>query len=715
MRNFSKLFIQRSTDAVLVVTMVFLGVCTAFADEDLPQVQYFTQHVLPLLEEHCFDCHSHASGEANGNLLLDSRAAMTVGGSRGSVIDQNTPSKSLLLIAVMYQNSELQMPPSQKLDDRAIAVLQTWLEQGAPMPSSMQANAQEQSQLTPALSAAQHWAYLPPQPWKGQAASKTNAPYESNNFVDAIVTAGLAKEKLSLSQPADRATLLRRLTYDLSGLPPTLAETLQFVNDPRTDEAPIGEAIDRLLSSPHFGERWARFWMDVSRYADNKGYVFQEDREYAEAYKYRDWLINAFNLDTPYDEFLTQQLAADLIAPATASGVDYSDIPALGFLTLGRRFLNNRHDIIDDRLDVVARGLLGMTLGCARCHDHKYDPISQADYYGMFGVFLNTDEPGGEPWAHRLIDASDQRESFILLRGNPSNRGEKVERRFVSLLAPQSAPYATGSGRAELAAQIAAAENPLTARVFANRVWMVLTGSSLVESPSDFGLRCPPPKQLELLDQLALYLIAENWSIKSLIRAVVSSRVYQQSSQHDKASYSVDPLNSLYWRMNRRRLDFESLRDTLLERSGLLDLSIHGKSERISVPPYSRRRTVYAYIDRQNLPQVFRTFDLASPDTHTPVRAQTSVPQQGLFLLNSDFMAELSDKLAERARLYSEDRRQQARWMFKQVFCRQPSNEEFDMVLEFVSPSDEPSKSQAARLSQLAGAFLAANELAHVD
>ena len=180
----------------------------------------------------------------------------------------------------------------------------------------------------------------------------------------------------------------------------------------------IRETVDQLLASPHFGERWARYWMDLARYADTKGYVFQESREYPEAFRYRDWLITAFNEDLPYTAFIQKQLAADLVPKAAPA-----DLPALGFLTLGRRFLNNKNDIIDDRLDVVSRGLMGMTLACARCHDHKYDPVTQADYYALYGVFLNTEEPGGEPFAHRMVDTKEDRKSFILVRGSPGNRG----------------------------------------------------------------------------------------------------------------------------------------------------------------------------------------------------------------------------------------------------------------------------------------------------
>jgi hypothetical protein len=442
------------------------------------------------------------------------------------------------------------------------------------------------------------------------------------------------------------------------------------------------QLIDRLLATPSFGERWARYWMDVARYADNKGYVFQEDREYPEAYKYRDWLVNAFNDDMPYDRFVTLQLAADLVGAE-------ADLPALGFLTLGRRFLNNKHDIVDDRIDVVSRGLMAMTLGCARCHDHKYDPTTQADYYAMAGIFFNTLEPGDGPWPHRLIDAEKMQETHILLRGVAGNLGPKVERRFVSFLSPEARPFQNGSGRLELSQRIVDNRNPLTSRVMANRIWQHLSGVSLVESPSDFGLRCEPPQQLELLDFLACELAENGWSVKQLIRTIVTSRVYQQQSLFRADGEAVDPANSLLWRMNRRRLDFEAMRDTLLDRSGLLQTHMHGQPSDLSGEPFSYRRTLYSYIDRQNLPSIFRAFDMASPDTHSPNRPQTSTPQQGLYLLNSDFVAELSLHLAEQVEGQTLDSTSRAHWLFKEVIGRSPTELETSLMLEFIATQED--------------------------
>lgn len=662
----------------------------------------FENAVLPILKAECFECHSHAHGESSGGLMLDSLAGMQAGGSRGSSLS-TSGAPSLLLQAIQYNDDELQMPPSGKLSQAKIEILRNWLAGGAQVPESFVGQARESQRIDPLA----HWAYQPLMGRQAAAPSSTLA----QNPIDQIVGQGLEQQNIPASKRASPSTLLRRLSYDLIGLPPTFGEmqaARMAAGDEQGGEQFAADQIERLLASPHFGERWARHWMDVSRYADNKGYVFQEDREYPEAYKYRDWLIAAFNNDMPYDRFVKMQLAADLMPDRAAS-----DIAALGFLTLGRRFLNNPHDIIDDRIDVTARGLMGMTLACARCHDHKYDPVTQKDYYALYGIFQNTQEPGGEPWPHRLAEADKLRDAFVLVRGQAGNRGDKVPRRFVSFLSSDNRTFESSSGRAELASRIVAADNPLTARVLANRVWMHLMGDSLVDSPSDFGIRCPEPVQRELLDSLAAYLIDQGWSIKRLIRLIVSSETYSQESLRRPEVEPLDPENKYYSRMNRKRQDFESLRDTWLAVTGNLNTRLAGSSEKIDAPPYSHRRTLYAYIDRQNLPSIFRTFDMASPDTHSARRAETSVPQQGLYMLNSGFIAELAGGLSKQlqrdvpepdqpeldqpgkqardSQTQDPGHAQRINWVFRQVLAREPQADELaaasKLVREFASPS----------------------------
>ncbi len=677
------------------LTLSVMFVTTAGADDDSAS-KFYKERIEPVLQKNCYECHSHASGEASGKLMLDSMAAMTAGGTRGAAIVPGKPDDSWFIKAIAYTDNDLQMPPGGKLPDETIELLKKWVIDGAkgvPEGTSM-VSASGIKRLMPE-EATTHWAYNPPAHATitdanrlAQLASEARVdPSVVHRFtrsrIDNVMLSAQLTGGVAPSEAADRQTLARRLSYDLLGLPPSLELTRRVASDPRPDDIVIAELIDQLLASPRFGERFARYWMDVARYADTKGYVFREDRDYPQAYRYREWLISAFNDDLPYTEFVRRQLAADKYDPQNEKG----QLPALGFLTLGRRFLNNKNDIIDDRLDVTARGLMGLTLACARCHDHKYDPISQADYYSMYGVFLNTEEPGGDPWPHRMTDSTENRKSFILIRGSPGNRGAEVPRKFVSFLSPEDKEFGEGSGRSELAARITSKDNPLTARVLVNRIWMRLMGTSLVDSPSDFGARCPPPRLQAVLDELAVDFIDHDWSMKHLVRSIVSSATYQQQSLATGRNLALDPENALYWHANRRRLDFESLRDSTLDVAGQLDASIGGTSEKIHERPFSRRRTVYAYIDRQNLPGVFRNFDVASPDAHSPQRLQTTVPQQGLFLLNSGFVTEMAHDIGQRLEkeVHSSDDRERVKRVFEMILHREPDEEETRAALMLVS------------------------------
>jgi hypothetical protein len=494
--------------------------------------------------------------------------------------------------------------------------------------------------------------------------------------LDRFVLSRLEAAGLTPSPPATPNVLLRRLYYDLIGLPPTAADVAEFVADPT--DAHYEVAVDRLLASPRFGERWARHWLDIARYADTKGYVFTEDRGYKHAYTYRDWVIASFNADRPFDRFVVAQLAGDQIDdPSCAS--------ASGFLTLGRRFLNRQPDIIDDRIDVVTRGLMGLTVSCARCHDHKYDPISAADYYAMYGVFASSEEKPRDDAPPALVDAATPYDPHVFLRGNAGNPGPKVDRRFLTILAADGKPpaFQHGSGRREMAEAIASSENPLTARVWANRVWGHLFGDPLVATPSDFGVRGAAPTHPELLDWLACDLMEDGWSTKRLIRRIVLSSTYRQASETRPECVAVDADNRLLWRTNRRRLDLEQMRDTILVVAGRLDETMGGPSVSLTDAPFSTRRSVYGFIERQNLPAFFRTFDFANPNTHTPERPLTTSPQQALFLMNSPFVMEQSIHLAARS-AETKDRSARIQSLYRFALGRDASADELSDALAFV-------------------------------
>ncbi len=347
------------------------------ADEE--DAEFFERHVRPVLAENCMSCHGGQKQKAG--LRLDSKSGMLKGTDTGRVVVPGDPDASALIQAIRYQN-DIKMPPTGKLSDDSIQALTLWIKRGANWPT------ERQSAAAPSASARAHWAF---QSVKKPAIPAATSEWQPHNPVDAFVFAELQSRELSPSEIADRRTLIRRATFDLIGLPPTPEEIKDFVDDP--SPTAFARVVDRLLASPAYGERWGRHWLDVAHYADTKGYLFTQERRFPASYTYRDYVIRAFNEDLPYDQFIIQQLAADQLP----LGEDNRALAAMGFLTLGRRFLNKQPDIIDDRINVVTRGLLGLTVSCARCHDHKYDPIPTADYYSLYGVFANSVEPGLPP------------------------------------------------------------------------------------------------------------------------------------------------------------------------------------------------------------------------------------------------------------------------------------------------------------------------------
>jgi hypothetical protein len=657
-----------TSDVVLAVLLFLVGNASA---ADRAQEEFFETKIRPVLIERCFKC--HGSAKVGGELRVDSRASLLKGGESGAAVVPGKPDESLLFQAISPAFEDVQMPPDDPLPASVVADFRQWIEQNAVWPDV------PDGVSDPAFQKQDHWAFRPIVEVAVPELPAESGPTEwLKSPVDRFVLQQQIAEKLSPSPRADRATLIRRLKFDLLGLPPTFEESQEFINDAAPDAWP--KLVDRFLSSKHYGERWGRHWLDVARYADTKGYVFQEERKYPFAYTYRDWVVRSLNDDLPYDEFLIRQLAADW---RTKDGVPESELAAMGFLTLGRRFLNNTHDIIDDRIDVVTRGLMGVTVTCARCHDHKYDPIPQADYYSLYGVFASSTEPKDAQNAMPLLESDKPFNPYIFLRGQAGNHGPQVKRQFLEIVAgPDRQPFKNGSGRLELAQAIASRDNPLTARVLVNRVWQQHFHSPLVNTPSDFGLRCDPPTHPELMDWLAWSFIESGWSLKSLHRSMLLSETYQQASIDVPAKREIDSENRLLWRMNRSRLELEAMRDAMLAVSGDFDETIGGPAVEIATDPSPRRRTIYGFIDRQNLPGLFRTFDFAGPDAHSPGRFVTSVPQQTLYLRNSPFVTGEARRVAERLPASSDELRIQS--LFRTVLSRDPGEAETKRALTFV-------------------------------
>ncbi len=656
--------------SVILSVLLFADSGHAVADD---RVDHFEKHVRPLFIRYCVECHGAKKQESG--LRLDSREHVIVGtDNRDALVNTTAPLSSRLLQVIAWTEDDVQMPPEEPLPKAARRVLREWIQQGAVWPESSDIgqSVDQESRWK------KHWAFQP---------VRNPEPPGPGHPIDAFIRHRLIESGIGQSKTASARILTRRVSFALTGLPPDIVDleaTAKLSDSAST--AWLDDFTSQQLASPHFGERWSRYWLDVARYSDTKGYVFEEDRTYPDAWRYREWVITALNDDMPWDEFLIRQLAADRFP----DDQNPQALAAMGFLTLGRRFLNNIHDIIDDRIDVTTRGMMGITVACARCHEHKFDPVPTADYYSLYGVFDSSDEPGGDPSPLRLVDRPQPREPVIFVRGKAGRRGNAVPRQFLTAFSnAESRPFTDGSGRLELAKAIASRDNPLTARVAVNRVWGHLFGRPLVDSPSDFGTQSHPPSHPELLDHLATWLMDHKWSIKGLIRYVVSSETWRQSSDWRAELETIDPENRLLARMSKTRLDFEAHRDALLSASGRLSLTIGGESADITSEPFTTRRTVYAHIDRQNLPGVFRTFDFASPDTHAPKRFTTTVPQQALFQMNSPFVLSMAKAAVQES---SERPDEIIRQLYRRILQRNPTTDEIKVAEQFVATDvpDQP-------------------------
>ncbi|MFQ5730525.1 MAG: PSD1 and planctomycete cytochrome C domain-containing protein [Planctomycetaceae bacterium] len=696
-------------------------------------VAFFEQKIRPVLVKHCYQCHSRKSKSVKGKLLLDTREGIRKGGETGPAVVPKNAKKSLLLEALRHES--LEMPPNKKLPARVIADFETWIKMGAPDPRYLGDPGDLKESKIDFTQARKFWSFQPP---RRHAAPPVADRAWVRKPIDAFVLSRLEKAGLQPNPQTDRRTLIRRLSFDLIGLPPTPAEVEAFVRD-RSPKA-IERLVDRLLSSRHYGERWARMWLDVARYAEDQAHIVGNNRSlfYPNAYLYRDWVIAAFNNDMPYDRFVTLQLAADFVEPK--SGTNEA---ALGFIGLGPKYYRrNAPEVMaeewENQVDTVARGLLGLTVACARCHDHKYDPIPTEDYYALAGVFAGT-QMYNKPLPNRktgprkatkkkgkkkrrrknspansihVVRDNRPRDIHVQIRGNYKTKGPLVKRRFLQVLSPLGPKYFTkGSGRLELAHAIADRNNPLTARVIVNRVWMMHFGKPIVGTPSNFGKLGERPTHPELLDDLAVRFMENRWSLKWLHREIVLSSTWQQSSDIVAAKHRADPANRLLGRMNRRRLDVESWRDAILSVTGRLDLTIGGKSIDPRKPD-ARRRTVYARISRLKLNSMLAMFDHPDPNAHSARRVETTTTLQKLFVLNSPFMVTHSEALAKRCLAAAKTDAARIRWAYATVFGRPVTKDELSLGLQFLR---KPDTGHPARWEQYAQVLLASNELLMID
>lgn len=709
----------------VLLTVLTISAAAAVAAADEPaaagtaeQLAFFESKIRPVLVAHCYQCHAAESKIVQGGLRLDSRAGLLAGGDSGPAISADDSATSLLLQALRYDG--LQMPPAGRLPESVIQDFQTWVSMGAPDPRLAPSTAPPAAPDPEALRS--HWAFQVP---RESPAPATDAPTAAR--IDAFIRAKLQEQQLPFSAPADARTLVRRLSLDLTGLPPTVQQVESFVSDP--SEAAWQQLVEQLLSSPAYGERWARLWLDVARYAEDQAHIVGEDKSltYPNAWQYRDWVIRSLNQDLSYAEFIRLQLAADL-----TEGSESPNLAALGFIGLGPKYYDRGQLFVmaeewEDRVDVVGRGLLGLTVACARCHDHKYDPIRTADYYGLAGVFASTrmfnrsltdkaakDDAKPEDSLH-IVREGTPKDLHVFVRGDVESPGPLAPRRFLPILARDPQPFTEGSGRKQLADAIVDPGNPLTARVIVNRIWAAYFGRGLVGTLSNFGLMGDRPTHPDLLDDLAVRFQQNGWSLKWLHREIVLSATYRQSSLASAEALARDPDNLWLSRMPRRRLGAEGWRDSLLAVTGRLDASTVGGPSIDPSNAAETRRTVYSRISRLDLNRYLVLYDFPDPNVTAEKRSETITPLQKLFVLNSDFMQSQAEALELRllqavpgdgAAVES----QRIDWAWRNLFGRPATAGEQRLSEDFLGQADV-----ASRWRQFAHVLLASNELQYVD
>jgi len=680
------------------------------------QVHFFETQVRPILKARCLKCHGDGP-KIRAGFRLDSRAAVLKGGDLGPAVSTGEPDKSRLLQAIRYEDEDLEMPPAGKLPADEIEILTRWVKEGLPWSSDSKpaAASAEPARRSPT---AHSTAHAPRDAWSLHPVSRPAVPVvrsreRCRNPIDAFLAARLEKEGLEPAAVAERVTLIRRLTYDLTGLPPTPEEVDSFVADGAAGA--YERLVDRLLASPHYGEKWGRHWLDLVRYGETDGY--ERDSAKPFVWRYRDYVIAAFNRDKPFDQFVQEQLAGDEIDPSSAES-----LIATGYYRLGiwddepaDRELA-RFDGLDGVITTTGQVILGMTINCARCHDHKVDPIPQRDYYRLLAFFGQVGEPRakkskkvvsrtGEPIEVMCVEGRGPADTFVLLRGNPNLHGEKVEPGVPAILAASlPSPPSAGGNRSSLAAWLTGRQNPRTARVLANRLWQYHFGRGIVPTPNDFGGLGESPSHPELLDWLAAELMDGGWRLKRLHRLIVSSSAYRMSSRGRDKELARDQGNRWFWRFPMRRLTAEEVRDSILAVSGALNRkaggppcyppipsevlagqSVPGQGWPVSPPREAARRSVYVHVKRSLLVPILAVHDAADTDLSCPVRYTTTVPTQALGLLNGGFANQEAARFASRlGREYPDDLEAQVRQAIRLTTARAPDAAEVTGDVAFV-------------------------------
>ncbi|WP_299462435.1 PSD1 and planctomycete cytochrome C domain-containing protein [uncultured Gimesia sp.] len=763
---------------------------TASAKMDPKQRAFFEAKIRPVLVKKCYSCHSSQAEEIGGKLRMDTRDGMREGGESGPAFVEGRPNESLLIQALRYDG--LEMPPTEPLPEAVINDFVTWVKMGVPDPRVDQPLIAKKPTEESAESKPELWSFQPVSNPEIPAVQNQSWSYDP---LDQFVLSRIEAADLAPTQDASPVRLVRRLYYDLIGLPPTAEQVESFLADyQRRQQKAVASLVDELLASLHFGERWGRHWLDVARYGESNGNDgLGRNPTFPQAWRYRDYVIQALNADVPYDRFLTEQIAGDLLPAASPEERDRTLI-ATGFLAIGSKpakamNVNFDMDIVDDQINVVSTAVMGLSVACARCHDHKHDPIPTADYYAMAGIFLSTETmwgfaanqpltapetplhvlkskhhyvpspdsgaqpkvdkhtlsrkkkpqnvyPPGTPLAMGVREKKKPVDCKINIKGESKQLGPNVPRGFLSACNISQAPKidAKQSGRLQLAKWLTSAEHPQTARVMVNRIWLHLFGQALVRTPDDFGVYGEPPTHPQLLDHLATRFRTEGWSIKQLIRSIVLSRTYQLSSFCDEQILEADPENRLLCRHNRRRLDAESLRDSILAASGQLNREpglgspianvdeLVNKAGNLHLP--DQHRSIYLCLLRHSEPPELSAFDL--PDSTKPVgkRNETTLPTQSLFLINNTFLIEQSQSFAKD--ILSNPKRDdtgRVLLVYRRALNRAPESSELERALALIQDVDTALKTEISQdeirqttvWATLCQALLNTNEFRYVD
>ena len=765
-----------------LLTLSLLVYSTVLRAEDNAQgVAFFEQKIRPLLVKHCYECHSLEQKKSKGGLTLDTRAGWQNGGDAGEpAIVPGSPDKSLLLKAVRHDDPDLAMPPKKpKLPPELIHDLTLWINMGAPDPRTQSVEAKRADKTWWSLQPLK--AAVPPVP-------AGLPPSWESNPIDRFVFAALALKGLTPSKPAGKRALLRRITYDLTGLPPTPDELDSFERDSAPDA--YRKVVERLLQSPRYGERWGRHWLDVIRFGESRGY--ERNEIIPNAWPFRDYVIRSFNDDKPFNRFIQEHLAGDVLGPgdpdveigtAFLTAGPYDDVTNQDIVAQA----NIRATTVDDMVSATGAAFLGLTINCARCHHHKFDPIPTEDYYRIKAAFdgashgsrvlvskdvyekhasarrpleqrrdalakekaaLEKAEPAEQsrlPEVKAALDAVNtelkkipslpttwlplfkQPQTTVVFKGgDPMKPGDPVKPASLAVLDKVTPAYELSVNAPEAERRMALARwitenNPLTARVLANRIWQHHFGTGIVDTPSDFGYLGGKPTHPELLDWLALRLIEKGWRLKDLHRDIVLSQTYQQSAEFREDASRVDKDACLLWRFPPRRLSAEEIRDTYLAVCGKLNLKMGGPGFRLYeykqdnvatyIPlekhgPETYRRAVYHHNARASIVDLLSDFDLPDNAFAAPRRVVTTTPLQALTQLNHAFTLDMAQALASELKRADASPAGQLNAAFRRLLQRQPSPQEHAAALALIEKHGLPAFCRA---------LLNANELLYLD